>query len=582
MLTNSERWSSVAEAEDAPGAVVAVEKLPAKGTSDPDLIIANGEARHPDGPQARIFGHPVLDLAVFLAVRPERPRFYAQIPPKVWPKMPGLDAISPLVATYRDYCRARVLRRELSVLPWDEVASGKVAEFAELTEYCKSHPILQERFAPLAEAGQSVYPEFLSFWRREVRAETEARAQAYLEDWQSADITATYERITRLEYKCGNIDVWLSPFFPTASNFNTRRGTLVRGPTSARMPLSWLLGHELTHPQIGHEGWRRTDGVRHFRERGLDVEEALCLCLQNQLALACGHTEHKQRLSARSYSRVTNLLMDRWDHYLADPERYPTILDFLSEAGHDALEGGEIPDERLASRVEELAAALKEPSPESLLPLYRPQQQNEEQRRKQVDLWVALFGSANFAVQEVTVGEAQVANDRATISATVHYRRRVGPKYGQGWLREFETTRWAIHDGEWHFVGFSRHESEITDFELQEPRDTSGMAPREVTIEFVRTMVEDQDIDSGLALTTSWIDGSQAGKAMRLIMKQRLSRIVAMYKKWLAGEIGEPEPATRNGRTIPNMVIVPIRNERGTHRLWLRKTDRGYKVSGGF
>jgi len=472
----------------------------------------------------------------------------------------------------------------MAALPWRDVVTGKITDLRAMVSRCESDPVLQRRFAPLLKTALDAYPQFLSFWHQQIGPGTRPMVGTYLTQWDGADIIAVYEWLTRLDYRCGDIDVWISPFFPTASNFSTPLGTLVCGPTPSNMSLSWLLGHELTHPQITHEGWRQTEDARYFYARDLDVEEALCLCLQNQVALACGQTERRQRMPDRGYFRVTNLLKARWDYYLANRERYPTILNFLSEAGRDALEADsvEIHDERLASRFQALVAALKAPTSEQFLALYRPKQQNDEQRRKQVDLWLALFGSPSFGVQEAVIEGASLDGDKATITATLQYKRRIGPKYGQGWLREFETTRWAIHDGEWHFVGFSKYEDEIMDFDLWEPRDTSGMSARDVAVEFAQAMADEQNLNRGLALIEGLADGSPKGAAKGLVWRHRMGRDLGSFKRLFTGEIGEPEPAIWNGREVPNMATVPVRSKRGTHKLWLRKASQGYKVTGGF
>jgi len=307
---------------------------------------APGNALAPAGPTIEFVSNPLADFLHCLFYR----RTSARFPNFEAEGFEALPKLSELVQVA------------------EQVAS------AGLTQYAEVEPFLVQRFAALpiprisspfplilsnsdpapdlgavlavVRAGAGYMEAFHAYWRAQVAPVVDSQ----IAGWRAQD--STYQplgrllEMHRLPFRAQRLQVVAMPFHPAGSANYTPPAVYTRMFKEA--DLGWVLGHEGSHllwsEALGTD-WRKhasmADVVALGERHELDIEEMMCLFMQVELSKAVGKSEPDFSIAAAfdpgPAKGLLSALEARWAQYLAEPSRWPTLIDYVADATRTAL-----------------------------------------------------------------------------------------------------------------------------------------------------------------------------------------------------------------------------------------------------
>lgn len=202
------------------------------------------------------------------------------------------------------------------------------------------YDVPQSQMQQFVEEAQPHYSTFLHFWEDHIKPLEEMYIAGWREEVERTDPLAKLQQFTRLNWQHDDIHLWVSYPHPSAS-------ALIPYPhifesvfrrDKAWLPASWFIGHEGTHILLNNNGWADWLKAHDLEEESHTLEEGICFLFQNRLAVACGviSENQMQTFTAEDEKRYPffaayNIFQKRWDDYVAQSDRYATILDLTLE-----------------------------------------------------------------------------------------------------------------------------------------------------------------------------------------------------------------------------------------------------------
>jgi hypothetical protein len=191
----------------------------------------------------------------------------------------------------------------------------------------------------MLKEGEIFYPEFVKLWKTYIEPVEQRMTERWEQDIRLTDPVGNLQKLTGLRWPTSEFHLCVSVFHPSGSALPTDPFVFscIFKEEELLPNAAWVIGHEGTHILLNSLGeyWEETDqGKAVIETWGEDVEEAICLLMQNRLAWACGfiNEEEIQKFDPNSSYGPTRLafrMNEQWDSYLNNPEKFPTIIDFM-------------------------------------------------------------------------------------------------------------------------------------------------------------------------------------------------------------------------------------------------------------
>jgi hypothetical protein len=230
----------------------------------------------------------------------------------------GATSPAELPALVEDYYGEELARYDIRL---DELRLRILALRPRFEAYV---PFWEERVQPLEN-------RLLANWRRQLRA------------GHTFDLL---QQVTRLRWPFPRIQLFACYHHPSGSALTPYPclfSTLFDS-TAVEPSLAWFLGHEALHLLLDAVAWwEHPDApaaIRWLGSRHL-AEEALCLVLQNRLAILSGvlpESEMQVLRGSAKYLVVYRWLQDHWEEYRTDAARFPTLVEYFLTGLREARE----------------------------------------------------------------------------------------------------------------------------------------------------------------------------------------------------------------------------------------------------
>jgi hypothetical protein len=202
-----------------------------------------------------------------------------------------------------------------------------------------------DRLVSIIHEGEKTYPTFFEFWQKEIKPAEMKTIATWKQQEVQCNPMMRLQELERLRFPFPSLDVGAIAFHFAGSGNYSPAGVYTRLFTNPNLP--WVLGHEATHLQvdkyIGHN-WTNhpmaAEAIAAVQKRGgkpEDIEESLCLFMQVTLSQECGNTSKARRISDQLNDsplkqKICKALENEWSDYLVNPQKYPTVIDYMLHA----------------------------------------------------------------------------------------------------------------------------------------------------------------------------------------------------------------------------------------------------------